>query len=118
MPSLTKTLTGFNSANYCFRAYAKNVGGVESGPSSVLAYVVPPSTPGAPGLSVSAPTAYEYRPSTNTMARVAYVPVGTPCGPETKVISGATYCRLDVNEADFVNWPTSLTLTEVWAKAG
>lgn len=127
----TWTLAGTTGANvtaykaaslaagtWCFRVRAQSAGG-DGPPTNVVTVSVVAPTPGQPGtLTVTAPTAYEYKPATNTMARVAYVPVGTPCGPETKVLAGLTYCRLDVNEADFVNWPSNAKLTEVWATAG
>lgn len=102
----------------CFRVKAKSAAG-DGPPTNTVSVTVTGPTPGQPGtLTVSSPTAYEYKSATDTMARVAFVPVGTPCGPQTKVISGITYCRLDINEADFVNWPSDQKLTEVWATAG
>lgn len=90
----------------------------ESWQKSVSADVVPgvPSPP--TGVKTAETVAYEYRPSTNTLARIGVVPSGIPCGPETKTVSGVTYCRLDRAKADLVNWPSDPKLMDVWVKAG
>jgi hypothetical protein len=113
--TLTSVTPNVGPGTYCLRAFWKNTFGTESAPTNVASGVVLPPTPGPGTLTVQQPTAYEFKPSTNTLARIGYVPVGTPCGPQTKILSGTTYCRLDVNEADFVNWPANANLTEVWA---
>lgn len=102
----------------CFRVKAKSANG-DGPPTNTVSMTATPPKPGQPGtLTVTAPTAYEYKPATDSMARVALVPIGTPCGPEKKIVKGVTYCRLDLTQADFVNWPANLRLTEVWAAAG
>lgn len=118
-PALTNyTTPDLAPATYCLRAYNTNSANIESDPANVLQATVPQPKPNPPAFTVTAPTAYEYKPSTNSMARVGIVPVGTPCGPELKTVSGVNYCRLEVIEADFVNWPSNVKLTEVWAVGG
>jgi hypothetical protein len=89
----------------------------ESWQKSVSAAVVPgvPSPPTS--VTTTETVAYEYRPSTNTLARIGIVSSGIPCGPETKVVGGVKYCRLDRTKADLVNWPNSPTLADVWVKS-
>lgn len=119
---LPATLTGLTPdlapAQYCLRAFMTNTYNVESDPSNPVTATVPPPKPGPPGLTVQQPTAYEYKPGTNSMARIGLVPVGTPCGPETKSISGVTYCRLAPIGVDFVNWPSNLKIMDAWAVGG
>jgi len=113
--SLSKTLTNFSAGTYCFRAYAKNAGGVESAPSTVALATIAPSTPGAPGLSVSVPVAYEYRPD-GTMARVGFVQPGTVCATQSQTIKGVKYNKVDPVKVDLINWPANLkTPTNTYA---
>ncbi len=99
----------------CYRLIAISASGdsVPSANAPCKTNVAP--KPGAP--VVTDPIAYEYRPSTDVMARVGRVPKGIPCGPETKVVATITYCKLAIAQADLINWPSNQALTEVWARS-
>lgn len=114
-PTTTGTTPDMAPGTYCLRMFVSNTFGSESDASNAVQRVVVPPKPNPGQIFVGQPTAYEYKPATNTMARIGIVPVGTPCGPETKIVSGVTYCRLEPIEADLINWPTNLKLAEVWA---
>lgn len=62
-PSTTTTITSLTAGStYCFRAYAKNVGGAESGPSVVVSKAIPLPVPNPPVLSATITVAYEAVP--------------------------------------------------------
>jgi hypothetical protein len=78
-----------------------------------------PTKPEPPTLITGSTSAYESRPASTTapLALVGLAPLGAPCGPETKVINGTTYCRVPKTAVDAVVWPQNLALNELWVKA-
>ncbi len=101
---------------YCYRIVAVGTSG-DSAPSSAPCKTNVAPKPGAP--VVTEPIAYEYRPSTNTMALVGLVPLGSACGPETKTVGTITYCKLTLTMSGLhvFNRPANLKLTELWARS-
>lgn len=66
-------------------------------------------------LVTAGPLSYESR--TTGMSAIGLVVAGLPCGPDTKTVSGVKYCRIVRSQTDLVNFPTTLTLSDVWARA-
>ena len=78
---------------YCFRAYAKNTFGAESGPSSVASKLIPPPVPNPPTIVTVATVVYDVRTNGSIGRLVGRVPLGTEC-------VGAVYRRW----ADGTTW--------------
>jgi hypothetical protein len=74
-----------------------------------------PSPPAPPvNVTVETLTAYEYRPSTKTMAAIGLVPEATACGPEVLLLNSLTYCRVKLADSLPVVWPANRKIREVW----
>lgn len=70
-----------------------------------------------PELTVASTSAYQFKSATLPMALVGIVLMGSPCGPETKLMNGVKYCRIGKEAVDLVVWPSDLSLTDFWARA-
>jgi len=105
-------------ATYCVRAYT-TAKGVESIASAVSISTITQPPPNPPTLVTGSTSAYEARPASTTapLALVGLTQLGAPCGPETKVINGTTYCRVAKSSVDAVVWPQNLALNDLWVKA-
>lgn len=66
-------------------------------------------------LVTAGPLSYESRAT--GMSAIGLVVAGLPCGPDTKIVSGVKYCRIVRSQTDLINFPTVLTLPDVWARA-
>lgn len=80
----------------------------------------PPMPPG--NLTVAAdPTAYEIHTVNGQLvaSRLGFVPLGTACLDETKMIGTVPYNRIDVKNTDLINFPSaSLSTFKVYARCG
>jgi hypothetical protein len=85
--------------------------------------VTPPAGMCATALVTADTKAYELRSATLPLAWVGLVRVGAPCGPETIVRNGVTYCRVTMWRPDGalqmapVVWPQNASGTDYWVKA-
>lgn len=62
--------------------------------------------------------AYEVRTGASVfLTLVGITPAGVSCGPQTQKINGLTYCRIPITQADLVNFPSNVALTELWVRA-
>jgi hypothetical protein len=119
------------SGKWDYMVTSVNSDSVESDPSAIAtitvvggswtqdvkATVTKPKPMPPTGVTTAETIAYEFKPSTNTLAAIGLVPSGIPCGPETKTIAGVTYCRLDRTNADLWTRPADLKLNDVWVRA-
>lgn len=77
-PATSYVVADLAPATWCFRAYAKNTFGVESGPSVVVSKVIVPPTPKPPVITV-ATLAYDLTSRGSIGRLVGKVPLGTAC---------------------------------------
>lgn len=111
-PGATYTVAGLAPATWCFRAFASNSYGVESGPSGVVSKVVVPPTPKPPVLVTVNVVAYEVLPhpieGTRLGRNVGTVRLGTACGPEPVVQTfGGTYYEVPREAVALTKTPKS-----------
>lgn len=81
------------------------------------------ASPPTPSLVTTDTAAYELRGTAfvPTMNLVGLVPLAAPCGPDTQVVKGVKYCRIQIWKAGVPQvlltvFPVDFKVTGVWAK--
>lgn len=81
-PATSVEVTGLAVGTWCFRAYAKNTYGQESGPSNIAQKVIQPTTPNPPTIVTVETVAYELNENGREVKlgrNVGSIPLGTVC---------------------------------------
>lgn len=109
----TWTILGIGYGNYCVRAYAKNILGVESAATATVAKNNPIPTPKPPVLGVISVIAYEikWHPVDGVLLgrSVGTVPLGTEC-VQGDAIVGTDYFEVPREAVTFTKEPKSVVI--------
>lgn len=120
-PGAEATVSNLVVQTYCFRAFAQNDYGVSSATSNVVARTIAAPQPNPPLIAIDA-TAYEIRRnSTGALiaTRIGVVAMGTACSAEQQqTVAGVSYALVPREAVDLVNWPSTVRITDVWARCG
>ena len=116
----TVTQTNVLPSTVCGRVFVSNTFGNTSAASNVFSMTVAAPTPGPPtGLSAVEIVAYEMRPQLNgtfRAVRLGLIQPGTICSAEYVTADGQRYHRIDLRNADVINWPAhTRSLPTAWA---
>lgn len=126
------TVDNLAAGTWHFGLRSRSTSGAESANSNTVSKAIAGSnfaatvaidvtqTPSPPTLlSVTETTAMEIRPnSTGALiaSRVGLVPLGTRCYSEAKTAAGVTYNGVPVELVDLINWPSTASFKEAWAR--
>jgi hypothetical protein len=116
----TVTQTNVLPSTVCGRVFVTNTFGNTSAASNVFSVTVAAPTPAPPmGLSAVEVVAYEMRPQSDgtfRAVRLGLIQPGTVCSAEYVTAAGQRYHRIDLRNADLINWPANTrALPTAWA---
>jgi hypothetical protein len=94
VPATNAVIEDLAAGTYCFRVFAKNTYGTESGPSAVVSKTIATPVPNPPTLVTVSTVAYDYIKKGNRFVLgkpVGTVPLGTACGSFVIKNKGTSY---------------------------
>ena len=106
-PAASTTITDFAAGSTsCFRAYAKNTFGVESGASAVVSKVFPAPTPNPPVLSSTITVAWDLKRGKPARI-VGRIPLDLPCGDFVAKAGKYRYYEIPIEAVHLTRKPRS-----------